>query len=144
MPDCTDEASGSHDWLRVEIWKSEVVKSGIVRPDPEAELMTSERCAILESWNDESDDVVSIARARVEPGVTTQLHRLDVDERYVIVEGRGRVRVGELPVAQVGTGDVVLIPAGTQQQITNDRDSALVFYCICSPRFDPAGYEPLE
>jgi mannose-6-phosphate isomerase-like protein (cupin superfamily) len=130
--------------LRVEIWKSEVVKSGIVRPDPEAELMTSERCAILESWNDESDDAVSIARARVEPGVTTQLHRLDVDERYVIVEGRGRVRVGELPVAQVGTGDVVLIPAGTQQQITNDRDSALVFYCICSPRFDPAGYEPLE
>jgi mannose-6-phosphate isomerase-like protein (cupin superfamily) len=38
----------------------------------------------------------------------------------------------------------VLIPAGTQQQITNDRDSALVFYCICSPRFDRAGYEPLE
>lgn len=135
---------GSHDCCESRFGRVEVVKSGIVRPDPEAEFMTPEGCAILESWNDESDDAVSIARARVEPGVTTQLHRLDVDERHVIVEGRGCVRVGELPVVQVGAGDVVLIPAGIQQQITNDCDSALVFYCICSPRFDPAGYEALE
>lgn len=120
------------------------MKSGVVRPDAEAEFLTPERCAILEAWNDNSDNAVSIARARVDPGVITQLHRLNVDERYVVVEGRGLVRVGEQPLAEVRPGDVVLIPAGTEQQITNDGESVLVFYCICSPRFDPAGYEALE
>ena len=43
------------------------MKSGVVRPDAEAEFLTPERCAILEAWNDNSD--ASIARARVEPGV---------------------------------------------------------------------------
>lgn len=106
--------------------------------------MTPERCTILESWNDESDSAVSIARARVEPGVTTQLHRLNVDERYIVVQGRGLARVGELEAAEVDQGAIVLIPAGMPQQITNVDDSPLVFYCICSPRFDPAGYEALE
>jgi mannose-6-phosphate isomerase-like protein (cupin superfamily) len=120
------------------------VKAAVVRPDPAAEFMTVERCSILESWNDESDSAVSIARARVEPGITTQLHRLDVDERYVILQGRGVARVGELDGKEVGPGDVVLVPAGTQQQITNVGEPDLVFYCICSPRFDPAGYHALE
>jgi mannose-6-phosphate isomerase-like protein (cupin superfamily) len=120
------------------------VQGGVVRPDPDEEFMTPEHCAILESWNDESDGAVSIARARVDPGITTQLHRLNVDERYIVVQGRGLARVGELDAAEVRPGDVVLIPAGTPQRITNVGDSPLVFYCICSPRFDPTGYEALE
>jgi mannose-6-phosphate isomerase-like protein (cupin superfamily) len=120
------------------------MKGGVIRPDPAAEFVTPERCAILESWNDEGDRDVSIARATVEPGVTTRLHRLSVDERYIVVEGRGLVRIGELPAAEVEPGDVVLVPAGTPQQITNVDKSPLVFYCICSPRFVPASYEPLE
>jgi mannose-6-phosphate isomerase-like protein (cupin superfamily) len=120
------------------------VQGSVVRPNPDEEFTTPERCAILESWNDESDRAVSIARARVDPGITTQLHRLNVDERYIVVEGHGLARVGELLAAEVRPGDVVLIPAGMPQQITNVDDSPLVFYCICSPRFDPAGYEALE
>lgn len=120
------------------------MQGSVVRPDPDEEFMTPEGCAILESWNDQSDGAVSIARARVEPGVTTQLHRLDVDERYIVLEGRGVARVGELKEAEVHPGDIVLIPAGTPQQITNPGDSPLVFYCICSPRFEPVGYEALE
>lgn len=41
-----------------------------------AEFYTEERCWILESWNEEQDPAVSVARARVEPGVKTQLHML--------------------------------------------------------------------
>jgi mannose-6-phosphate isomerase-like protein (cupin superfamily) len=41
-------------------------------------------------------------------------------------------------------GDVVVIPAGVPQQISNDGDSDLVFYCICTPRFRKAKYEALE
>ncbi|HEX6310695.1 MAG TPA: cupin domain-containing protein [Acidimicrobiia bacterium] len=118
--------------------------AGVVRPDDRDEFTTAERCSILESWNDESDAAVSIARARVEPGVTTQLHRVDVDERYVVVDGRGVARVGDLPPAEVGPGDVVLIPAGARQQITNVGESDLVFYCVCTPRFRPEAYEALE
>ena len=115
----------------------------IVRPDPASESSTAERCFVLESWNDESDPAVSIARARVAPGVTTQLHSLDVDERYVIVAGGGEVEVGGAPTAEVAPGDVVVIPAGVPQRITNNGEEDLVFYCICTPRFRPDGYEAL-
>lgn len=115
----------------------------VVRPDLASEQLTPERCFVLETWNVEDDPAVSIARARVEPGVTTQLHSLDVDERYVIVAGSGRVEVGEIQ-EEVGPGDVVVIPAGVPQRITNDAEQDLVFYCVCSPRFRPSGYRPLE
>jgi mannose-6-phosphate isomerase-like protein (cupin superfamily) len=120
------------------------VNTAVVRPDPAAEFETPERCFILEAWNHETDGAVSIARARVEPGMTTQLHRLDVDERYVILKGHGVARTGDLKDEDVGPGDIVVIPAGMQQQITNVGEADLLFYCICSPRFDPAGYESLE
>jgi mannose-6-phosphate isomerase-like protein (cupin superfamily) len=116
----------------------------VVRPDPASEVVTQERCLILESWNDEDDPSVSIARSRVTPGATTQLHSLAVDERYVIVAGRGEVDVGGLDPSSVRPGDVVVIPAGTPQRITNDGDEDLVFYCICSPRFRPESYRALE
>ena len=60
------------------------------------ESWTEERCYITELWNDGCDADISVARARVEPGVTTELHWLDVDERYVITSGRGRVEVSGL------------------------------------------------
>ena len=116
----------------------------IVRPDPASERVSPERCFILESWNDESDPAVSISRARVPPGVTTQLHSLDVDERYVIVSGQGEMEVGDAPSRGVEPGDVVVIPAGTPQRITNAGEEDLVFYCVCSPRFRSEGYEALE
>jgi mannose-6-phosphate isomerase-like protein (cupin superfamily) len=109
------------------------------------EFMTNERCHILEVWNDTSDSAVSIARARVSPGVTTQLHRLNgVDERYLIVQGEGEVLVGDLAKQAVRSGNVVVIPKGTPQQITNLGESDLIFYCICSPRFSPDCYESIE
>ncbi|HET9948310.1 MAG TPA: cupin domain-containing protein [Longimicrobiales bacterium] len=114
-------------------------------PDPSTEFFTPERCWILEAWSSPSDPLVSLARARVEAGVTTQLHRSrGVDERYLIVEGSGIVRVGWQPPQVVGPGDVIAIPAGTPQQSTNDAETDLIFYCICSPPFTPECYENLE
>ena len=72
-------------------------------------------------------------------------HRLrGTVERYVILEGRGRVEAGDLPAADVGPGDVVVIPPMCRQRIANDGDGDLVFLAICSPRFVPACYESLE
>jgi mannose-6-phosphate isomerase-like protein (cupin superfamily) len=117
----------------------------ITMPDARTEFLTPEQCWILECWNVSSDPAVSIARARVEQGITTQMHRLkNVDERYLIIAGSGIVRVGEQEPANVGPGKVVFIPAGTPQQITNNGNKDLIFYCICSPRFTPDCYEALE
>ena len=109
------------------------------------EYLTPEGCYILESWNDAADPAASIARARVEPGVTTRLHRLSgVVERYLIVAGTGIARVAGEPTAPLYPGDVVVVPAGATQQITNAGEDDLVFYCVCTPRFTPACYEALD
>jgi mannose-6-phosphate isomerase-like protein (cupin superfamily) len=121
------------------------VKPQVSRPDEAAEFATPELCRILESWNVEVDPAVSIARARVAPGVTTKLHRLaGVIERYVIVEGEGRVAIGAEIRERVGPGDIAIVPAGVTQQITNTGSGDLVFYCVCTPRFTQECYEALE
>ena len=115
----------------------------VVHPDPAREYATPERCYILESWNDATDPAVSIARARVEPGVATQPHRLrGVVERYVILEGEGTAVVDGVE-EDVRPGDVAIIPAGVSQSIANTGNGDLVFYCVCTPRFTPACYEAL-
>ncbi len=115
----------------------------IGRFDPSTEFPTPERCAIVEIHNTPEDPSCSIARARVEPGVTTQLHRLrGVSERYVILEGEGVVEVDGVR-SRVGPLDVVSIPAGAAQRITNTGTRDLTFLCVCLPRHVPECYETL-
>jgi mannose-6-phosphate isomerase-like protein (cupin superfamily) len=117
------------------VWKQELAK----------EFLTPERCHILETYNTAAEESTSIARARVEPGITTAWHVLEhTIERYIIVEGRGRVEVGDLPAAEVEPGDVVIIPAAIRQRITNIGTSDLIFYCVCTPRFQQSNYRALE
>lgn len=109
------------------------------------EFLTPERCHILETYNTATDESLSIARARVEPGVTTAWHVLEHTlERYIIAEGRGRVEIGDLPASDVGPGDVVMILPGTRQRIANTGTTDLIFYCVCTPRFQQSNYRPLE
>lgn len=119
------------------------MKSGVFRRRAE-ERPTEERCFILEGWNHASDPAVSIARARVPPGVTTARHALSADERYLILSGTGRVEVEDLAPEDVSPGDVVLIPAGKTQRIRNLGRDDLIFLCICTPRFEPGGYRDRE
>ena len=105
-----------------------------------AEFETDERCAITELLNHPACPDVSVALARVAPGVTTRLHALrGTIERYVILAGTGRVEVGG-EIADVRAGDRVLIPADASQRITNTGAVALEFHCICTPRFQQANY----
>lgn len=108
----------------------------ILHYDPAKEYDTPERCSINEFCNRPEDSELSIAQARVKPGVTTQWHQLrGTTERYVITEGIGRVEIGDLPPTDVGVGDVVIIPAMCRQRITNTGDTDLVFLAICTPPF---------
>lgn len=116
----------------------------ILPADPAGEFFTPERCHIRELFNLPSWPDASVARARVEPGITTQLHALTgIREIYVIETGEGVVEV-EGRVAAVGPGDRVDIPAGAPQRITNTGPEDLIFLCLCSPRFVPEAYEALE
>ena len=121
------------------------MKETIRSIDAGAEFYTPEQCYIIELSNTPDDPEVSIARARVAPSVTTRWHRLvDTTERYVIVEGRGRVEVGNLPPQEVSAGDVVLIPPSCPQRIANIGQGDLVFLAICTPRFKQAAYEDID
>lgn len=108
------------------------------------EFYTRERCFITELLNDPEDPEVSLARCRVEPGVTTELHQLSVSERYIIIHGQGLMRLGENQTFPVESGDTVHIGPDEPQQITNTGQSDLVFLCLCSPRFTAECYLPLE
>ncbi|MCI4566655.1 cupin domain-containing protein [Lysobacter sp. CFH 32150] len=121
------------------------MKETIRSIDAGAEFYTPEQCYIIELSNTPDDPEVSIARARVAPSVTTRWHRLvGTTERYVIIEGRGRVEVGSLLPQEVSVGDVVLIPPACPQRIANIGQGDLVFLAICSPRFKQAAYEDLD
>lgn len=105
-------------------------------------LFTAEGCYITELSNTPSDPNVSIARARVEPNITTTWHRLKgVTERYCILEGTGVVEIGDAPPQNVVTGDVIIIPPLVRQRISNTGETDLIFLAICNPRFTPACYE---
>lgn len=103
-----------------------------------------EGCFITELSNSADDPEVSIARARVQPGATTRWHRLSgITERYVVIEGSGRVEIGGLSPREVEAGDVVIIPPLCAQRISNTGPGDLVFLAICSPRFVEDAYESI-
>lgn len=121
------------------------MKPKILRHISGSELFTEEFCHITELSNSPEDEELSIALARVEPGVTTRWHRLlGTSERYVILEGQGVVEIGDLPAQAVGPHDVIIIPPGCRQRITNSGSENLVFYALCTPRFKPSAYEDVE
>ena len=107
-------------------------------------FLTEERCTVYEYLNADVSPDVSIAECVVEPGVTTQLHRLPISERYLIQSGRGTMEIDGEQVCDVRVGDCVLIPPGAAQRIHNPGPEQLRFLAICTPRFAPHHYESLE
>lgn len=117
----------------------------IIKKNTDNEFYTDERCFIIEALNSPDEDLMSIAQARVEPGITTAWHYLDnIDERYLIVAGKGKMEVEEEAPVAVGPGDVVLIPAGTPQRITNIGDGDLILFCVCTPGYKREFYHNME
>lgn len=68
-----------------------------------------------------------------EPGQTTATHHHPVqDEIWLVLEGRGRISIGEEELA-VGPTSMVFIPAGIRHGLQADPDSRLVLLFIKSP-----------
>ena len=116
--------------------------SGIVRSDSRNEKYLDERCFITEILNTESHSDISIAKARVLPGITTALHKVKyTSEKYYILSGTGEVEIDGVISGQVKSGDLVLIPQNITQRIKNTGADDLIFLCVCTPRFEPENYE---
>ena len=121
------------------------MKETIKKQNLKNEFYTAEKCYVTELSNMSDDPDVSIARARVESGVTIRWHRLKgTFERYVVISGRGIVEIGEQPPREVTAGDIVLIPPMCRQRIINIGSEDLVFLAICSPRFSQDVYEDID
>ena len=95
------------------------------------EFYTEERCHIIELLNLPEDRSQSVARARVEPGVTTAWHRVkDTMESYYILSGKGRAEIGDEVVQIMEPHSILKIPANMPQRITNLGNEDLVFLCF--------------
>ena len=116
------------------------MKPRIVRAPAGGETYFEENCFVTEIHNTPEDPALSVARIRVAARTATRWHRLDVDERYVVVEGTGIMELDGVAPAEVGPGDVVVVPAGCAQRIRNETDDDLIVHCLCTPRFTPGVY----
>ncbi len=89
------------------------MQPNIKKLDTSKEYYFDEGCYITELSNSDEDPELSIAKARVVPGITTKLHYLiNTIERYVILEGEGTVVLDKLEPKKVIAYDVVIIPSG--------------------------------
>lgn len=78
----------------------------------------------------------SLAEARLPVGLhTTPHHHPRTEEIYYILEGRGRMRIGD-ELRDIGDGDAIAIPPGAIHQITNTGDVVLKFLCCCAPGYE--------
>ena len=121
------------------------MNEAIKQQDLSSEFYTPEKCYIVELSNTSDDPELSIARARVKPGVTTRWHRLSkTGERYYIIKGKGSVEVGNLPAQEVNPGDIAILPPMCRQRITNIGSEDLIFLALCTPRFSTDIYEDID
>ncbi|MFT3947198.1 MAG: cupin domain-containing protein [Agriterribacter sp.] len=105
------------------------------------EFYTPEKCFIAEVLNTEEYNFFSVAKARVEPGIITELHTLkDTDEAYYILSGKGEMEIDSETVGIAEANDIVFIPRNSTQRIKNIANEDLIFLCICAPRFIPENY----
>ena len=107
------------------------------------ECYLDERIYAAEYINHTTIPNFSLARCRVKPGITTQLHSLSVDEWYVVESGYGCMEV-DAQEKDISSGSIVQIPRGVSQRVCNTGDQDLIFFCVCTPRFTPETYSTDE
>ena len=88
------------------------------------------------NWINVADAPARIARYRVAPGKTVSMHvHTGKAEYWVIVIGRGTVRIGEQSL-EVNEGDIVVTPPTVPHGLTNTGNGPLVFLNIVQPTGD--------
>lgn len=108
-------------------------------------LIANDGCRIFElihPANDAVDLDYSFAIAEVAAGEASYRHRLQQQEVYYVLTGRGRMHV-DAETQVLESGDAVVIPPRAEQWIENIGTGTLRFVAIVSPPWDAAGDERL-
>lgn len=77
---------------------------------------------------------LTATRGDVDPGTRQRLHDHDAEQVYVVLEGRGKTRVGE-EEQEVGRGVLSYIPSGAAHGIEN-ASGPLVYVPAGAPAMD--------
>lgn len=78
----------------------------------------------------------SLAEARVPVGSATTAHyHRKTEEIYYILEGHGRMQIGD-QAQEVRPGDAIAIPPGSTHQIANVGQVPLRLLCCCTPPYE--------
>ena len=81
---------------------------------------------------------LSVTWVEGEPGSEQAVHSHEGREQvYVIVQGRGAMRVGE-EVEEVGPGTLIYVPPGAGHSIKNIGEDRLIYVSSTSPPFEIA------
>ena len=98
---------------------------------------------LLHPKNDHLDFGFSLAHCKVAVGNQSIPHTLAQSETYYILEGQGKIFIGE-EEANLQKGDLVFVPAKKEQFIQNIGSTELVFLVIVSPPWTEEGEIILE
>lgn len=71
----------------------------------------------------------------IQPGGSMPLHTNKVEHEQYVLRGKARVHLGE-EVLEVGSGDVVFIPAGLPHDYVNISNEPFEFLCLVPNRED--------
>jgi mannose-6-phosphate isomerase-like protein (cupin superfamily) len=100
-----------------------------------AEIIANDGCRLRELLHPERDAAeipYSLAIAYVEAGKSTYKHLLRQTEVYYIIQGIGRMHIGD-EMQEVNEGDAIVVPKSMAQWIDNIGENVLVFAVIVSP-----------
>ena len=103
------------------------------------EFIAGDACHLRELLNAKTDKRAyrySLAHAVVKIDDKTKPHALKTSEVYYILEGTGRIHIGN-ETAEVSSGCAIDIPPGEIQWIENTGKTDLVFFCIVDPAWCP-------
>ena len=77
----------------------------------------------------------SLAEATLKPEQSTGKHlHVRAEEVYYVLKGRGLMEIGQ-EKREIGPGDGIAIPPGSEHKLTNTGEENLVFLCCCSPAY---------
>lgn len=96
------------------------------------------RCQSVHPWQDQTAAPFAATWCVVEPGKVARAHEHHEHEVFVIMSGRGLMRVDD-ETTEVGPGDVIFIPAWGVHELTNlDAEEDLCFLDLCWEKMDEA------
>ena len=90
---------------------------------------------LLASARTSQSQYLTTTLVEIEPGGIQRIHSHIPEQIYFILEGSGSMTVGS-ESEQVGSGDCVFIPSGSDHGLINDGDSTLRYFSASAPTFE--------